>query len=72
MSHGRPDDDLSRLCWLDPPCSYEPARLRQSDRADALRAAAAAVALLPHPQARFSERKGTPLFDARLPRAFRA
>jgi transposase-like protein len=67
MSQGRPDD-LSRFCCLNPDCPdygkrghgnltvpmrYGPQRLRL------LRCRTC--------KARFSERKGTPLFDARLP-----
>jgi transposase-like protein len=68
MSQGRPADDLSRFCCPNPDCSdygrrghgnltvpmrYGPQRRRL------LRCRTC--------KARFSERKGTPLFDARLP-----
>jgi len=67
MSQGRPDDDLSRFCCLNEACPdygrrgagnltvpmrYGPQRRRL------LRCRTC--------QARFSERKGTPLFDSRL------
>jgi LacI family transcriptional regulator len=69
MSQGRPDDDLGRFCCLNQACAdfgkrdagnltvpmrYGPQRRRL------LRCRTC--------KARFSERKGTPLFDARLPR----
>jgi LacI family transcriptional regulator len=69
MSQGRPDDDLSRFCCLNTDCPdygqrgagnlttpmrYGPHRRRL------LRCKTC--------KARFSERKGTPLFDSRLPR----
>ena len=68
MSQGRPDDDLSRFCCLNTDCPdhgkrgagnltvpmrYGPHRRRL------LRCKTC--------KARFSERKGTPLFDTRLP-----
>ena len=68
MSQGRPDDDLSRFCCLNPACPdhgkrdagnltvpmrYGPHRRRLLRCRTCKR--------------RFSERKGTPLFDARLP-----
>jgi hypothetical protein len=68
VSHGRPEDDLSRFCCLNRDCTdygkrgagnltvpmrYGPQRRRL------LRCRTC--------QARFSERKGTPLFDSRLP-----
>ena len=68
MSQGRPDDDLSRFCCLNPDCPDHGRRglgnLTVCDRYG------------PHQRrmlrcrtckARFSERKGTPLFDSRLP-----
>ena len=68
MSQGRPDDDLSRFCCLNTDCPdygqrgagnlttpmrYGPHRRRLLRRKTC--------------KARFSERKGTPLFDSRLP-----
>jgi transposase-like protein len=68
MSQGRHDDDLSRFCCLNPEC----ADYGQRDRGNLT------VPMRYGPQqrrllrcrtckARFSERKGTPLFDSRLP-----
>ena len=68
MSQGRPDDDLARFCCLNPACPdygqrghgnlTVPMRYGLHQRR-LLRCRTC--------KARFSERKGTPLFDSRLP-----
>src|SRR5947208_255737 len=68
MSQGRPDDDFSRFCCLNESC----ADYGKRDHGNLT----APMRYGPHQRrllrcrtckARFSERKGTPLFDARLP-----
>jgi LacI family transcriptional regulator len=68
MSQGRPDDDLSRFCCLNEGCADYGKRGHGN--------LTAPMRYGPHRRrllrcrtckARFSERKGTPLFDSRLP-----
>jgi LacI family transcriptional regulator len=69
MSQGRPpDDDLSGFCCLKPDCP-DYGRRGQGNLTVSLRYGGHRRRLLRCRtcKARFSERKGTPLFDARLP-----
>ena len=67
MSHGRPDDDLSRFCCLNPDCP-DYGKRGHGNLTVPLRYGPQQWRLLRCRtcKARFSERKGTPLFDSRL------
>jgi transposase-like protein len=68
MSQGRPDDDLSPFCCLNPDCP-DYAKRGAGNLTVPMRYGPQRRRLLRCKtcKARFSERKGTPLFDSRLP-----
>ncbi len=68
MSQGRPDDDLGQFCCLNPDCP-DYGRRGAGNLTAPMRYGPQQRRLLRCStcKARFSERKGTPLFDSRLP-----
>lgn len=70
MDQGRLDDDLSRFCCLNPACADSGKRGAGNLSVAARYGAQQRRLLRCHTcKARFSERKGTALFDTRLPAA---
>src|ERR1700758_4521345 len=67
MSQERPDDDLSRFCCLNEECPHYGKRGHGNLTAPMRYGPGRRLLRCRTCKARFSERKGTPLFDSRLP-----